>query len=44
MQLRPLLLAENHDRDFTISKVLLIEHVLIGGQQYVEARCFRRSE
>src|SRR5579872_4363077 len=32
----PLLQAENHDRDSTTRKVLLVRHVLVGGQQYFE--------
>jgi hypothetical protein len=32
-----LLQAEDHDRDFTAREVLLIGHVLVGGQQHVEA-------
>jgi hypothetical protein len=31
-KLRPLLQAENHDRDFTARKILLIAHVLVGCQ------------
>jgi hypothetical protein len=37
----PLLYAENHDRDFAARKTLLIAHVLVGGQQYIEAVGFR---
>ncbi len=33
----PLLPAENHDRDLTARKILLIAHVPVGRQQHVEA-------
>ena len=33
----PLLHSKNHDRDSPSRKVLLIRHVLVGGQQHVEA-------
>src|SRR5271170_583654 len=37
---RPLLQAENHDRDSSAREVLLVRHVLIGGEQHIEAVCF----
>jgi hypothetical protein len=33
----PLLQTENHDRYFPACEILLIRHVLVGGQQHVEA-------
>ena len=41
---RPLLLAENRNRDHTNRKVLLIAHVLVGCQQDVESRFFRHGQ
>ena len=40
----PLLPAENHDRESAARKILLIAHVLIGCEQYVEAVRFRPRE
>ena len=36
----PLLQAENYDRYFPACEILLIRHVLVGGQKHVEALCF----
>jgi hypothetical protein len=41
---RPLLLAENHNRDRTDRKVLLITHVLVRCQQDVKSRLFRYGQ
>ena len=44
---RPLLLAEHYNRNSPISEVLLVTHVLVGGQKEVEPapllRAIRRS-
>jgi hypothetical protein len=37
----PLLLAENHNGDLSIRKVLLITNVLVGGQKELEPGLFR---
>jgi len=34
---RPLLHAENYNRDFAPRKILLIAHVLVGGEKHIEA-------
>src|SRR5579863_9882086 len=36
----PLLQAKNHNRNFAAHKVLLMAHVLVGGQQHIEATRF----
>lgn len=41
---RPLLPAENHSRDLTARKILLIAHVFVGGKQHIEPGLFRRVE
>jgi len=43
-QPRPLLLAENHDCDFTVGEILLIAHVLISCQQQIESGLLRCCE
>ena len=42
LKTRPLLEPENYNRDFAASEILLIPHVLIRGQQHVEALGFCR--
>ena len=41
---RPLLLAKNNHGNFSVRKVLLITHVLVGGQKDVEPGLFRCRE
>jgi hypothetical protein len=37
LEARPLLATQNHDRDFSAREILLIAHVLVGGQEHFEA-------
>jgi hypothetical protein len=44
LKTRPLLEAENHDRDFAAHQILLVAHVLVRRQQHVKAVRFRGHE
>ena len=44
LEARPLLATQNHDRDFSGREILLIAHVLVGGQEHVETGRFRGQQ
>jgi len=43
-KLRPLLTAQNHNRDLAPRNILLILHIPVGRQQQIEARRFGRAQ
>jgi hypothetical protein len=44
LEARPLLAAQNHDCDFSAREILLIAHVLAGGQEHFETGRFRGQQ
>jgi hypothetical protein len=41
---RPLWRGQYHEGDLAARKVLLVSHVLVGGQKYIETRLLGRGE
>jgi hypothetical protein len=44
LEARPLLATQNHDRDFSAREILLIAHVLVGGQEHFETGRIRGQQ